>query len=181
MVSSTVSSTLSVVRAPAESVPARSRRVLTAAVRFLLVGGFATVVDIGLFNLLHYGLGVGPLSSKVGSTVVAALIAFVGNRQWSFAGTAGRVHHQALGFLLVNAAALALALLPLAVARYVLGLTSPLDLNIAGNVIGLAMATCLRFYGYHRWVFPPARRQAEHTPATCAAEPTCEQCERLAA
>ena len=79
--------------------------------------------------------------------------------------------------MLVNGAALALALLPLAVARYVLGLTSPLDLNIAGNVIGLAMATCLRFYGYHRWVFPPAT----HTAATCDAEPDCAQCERLAA
>lgn len=175
MVSSTVAPSVSLLRPVVD--PPAARRVWSAAVRFLVVGGGATVVDVGLFNVLHYGVGVGPLSSKVASTVVAGLVAFVGNRQWSFAGTGGRVQHQALRFVVVNAAALLLALLPLAVARYLLGLTSPLDLNIAGNVIGLGLATGLRFYGYHRWVFPAAA----HSPAHCDAEPTCEQCVRLAA
>ena len=145
------------------------RRVLAQAARFLLVGGIATVVDIGLFNLLHYdlldvGLVIGPITAKVTSTLVAGVVAFVGNRQWSFGAERGpgRLQAQVLAFVLVNAAALLLALLPLAVARYVLGLTGVLALNLAGNVLGLFLATALRFWGYRRWVFPdPVEQPAD--------------------
>ncbi len=140
------------------------------AVRFLVVGGLATVVDVGLFNVLHYALGVGPLSSKVLSTVAGGAVAFLGNRQWSFGDQTGRsVRRQAGLFVLVSLAALGLGLVPLAVARYGLGLTSPLALNVAANVVGLAVATAFRFWGCRRWVFPPAeapaRRAVEHDDA----------------
>lgn len=127
------------------------------ALRFLVVGGVATVVDIGLFNVLHFGMGVGPLSAKVASTVVAGVVAFVGNREFSFGDQRGRsVRRQAVAFAAVSAAALLLTLLPLAVARYGLGLTGAVSLNAAANVVGLALATAFRFYGCRRWVFPPA-------------------------
>ncbi len=162
------SSTLPRSARPSPSGPPAPQRsqLIGQATRFLLVGGFATLVDVGLFNLLHYGLSgvqvlgvvlaVGPLTAKVLSTVVAGLVAFVGNRQWSFAGAHGSVRQQAMLFVAVNAAALLLALAPLAFARYALGLTGFVALNLAGNVVGLAMATAFRFWGYRRWVFPPA-------------------------
>lgn len=131
------------------------RPVLGQAARFLLVGGAATVVDIGAFNFFHYGLGVGPLSSKAIAAVLGGAAAFVGNRQWSFSGAGGRWQRQAVAFLVVNVASLLVALLPLAVARYGLGLTGVVALNVAGNGIGLLLATGLRFWGYRRWVFPP--------------------------
>ena len=135
------------------SVPPR-RALLGEAARFLLVGGVATVVDVVAFNVLHVGLGVGPLSAKVVSTVLGGAVAFVGNRQWSFGGaTTGPVHRQLLAFALVSLVALGLALLPLAIARYVLGLTGVLALNLAGNVVGLALATAFRFWGCRRYVF----------------------------
>lgn len=136
------------------------RPALGQAARFLVIGGAATVVDVGLFNVLHALLGVGPLSAKVLSTVAGAAVAFVGNRQWSFPDAEGRVRHQVLAFAVVNVASLLLALLPLGIARYVLGLTSVLVLNLAGNVVGLALATVFRFWGYRRWVFPPAAAPA---------------------
>ena len=166
---------------PRSAPPAPPRPALLGqATRFLLVGGVATLVDVGLFNLLHYGLAgvellaiaftVGPLTAKVLSTVVAGLVAFVGNRQWSFAGAHGTVRQQALLFVAVNAAALLLALAPLAVARYGLGLTGFVALNLAGNVVGLAMATAFRFWGYRRWVFPsapaPQEQDADERVAT---------------
>jgi putative flippase GtrA len=141
-------------------VTAAPRPALGQVARFLLVGGGATVVDVGLFNVLHAVLGVGPLSAKVLSTVAGAAVAFVGNRQWSFPEAQGRVRHQVLAFAVVNVASLLLALLPLGVARYVLGLTGVLALNVAGNVVGLVLATAFRFWGYRRWVFPPALAQA---------------------
>lgn len=138
---------------PAPSAPAR-RPLLGEAARFLLVGGVATVVDVGAFNLLHVALGVGPLTAKVASTVLGGVVAFLGNRQWSFgAGATGPVRRQAVAFALVSLVALGLALLPLAVARYVLGLTGVVALNVAGNVVGLALATAFRFWGCRRYVF----------------------------
>lgn len=131
-----------------------SHRISGQAVRFLLVGGVATVVDIGLFNVLHYAFGIGPLSSKVGSTVIAGGVAFLGNRHWSFGDQQHRgVGRQAWAFALVSVAALALGLVPLAITRYGLEMTGPVALNVSANVIGLALATAFRFYGCRRWVF----------------------------
>lgn len=150
-------STASPTTASPTAAPARTRGpVVGQAAKFLLVGGAATVIDIGLFNLLHAVLGVGPLTAKVLSTLVAGVAAFIGNRQWSFAAGRGQVRRQAFAFLVVNLVSLALALLPLAVARYALGMTGVVALNVAGNVVGLTLATALRFYGYRRWVFPTA-------------------------
>ena len=137
------------------------RPALGEAARFLVVGGIATVVDVGAFNVLHVALGVGPLTSKVVSTVLGGVVAFVGNRQWSFgAGTEGRLHRQAVAFALVSLAALGLALLPLAVARYALGMTGVVALNIAGNGGGLVLATAFRYWGCRRWGFDAAPSDA---------------------
>lgn len=157
-------------------------RVLGQAARFLLVGGAATALDIGVFNALHYGLAVGPLTSKVASTVLAGVVAFVGNRQWSFGGAAtGRLQRQALAFVVVNLASLLLALLPLALARYVLGLTGVVELNIAANGVGLVLGTALRFWGYRRYVFPVAVETAHACGRSRG--PSCRVCspQRLAA
>ena len=141
-----------------DAVASRRRRVPRLsgqAARFLVVGGVATVVDIGLFNLLHYAVGVGPLTAKVLSTVVAGVVAFLGNREFSFGDQRGTsVRRQVVAFSLVSVAALLLNLLPLAFARYGLGLTGVVALNTSANVVGLALATAFRFYGCRRWVFP---------------------------
>ncbi len=145
-----------------------THRLSGQALRFLLVGGVATVVDVGLFNLIHYGVGVGPISSKVASTVVSGALAFLGNRQFSFgeqhARTMGR---QAWAFAAVSAVALGLGLVPLAVARYGLGMTGPVAINVSANVIGLGVATAFRFYGCRRWVFAtPAAPTVSTAPAS---------------
>ena len=146
--------------------PPSRRPVVSEAARFLLVGGVSTVADVGTFNLLHYGAGTGPLTAKVLSTVVGGVTAFVGNRQLTFGGAGeGRMRRQAMAFLVVNAAALLLALVLLAVARYGLGLTGVVALNVAGNVVGLAFATVLRFWGYRRWVFAAPKAGQAGLPA----------------
>lgn len=133
-----------------------NQRLSGQALRFLLVGGAATVVDVGLFNVLHYAVGVGPLSAKVLSTLVAGVAAFLGNRQWSFGDQqAARLGRQAWAFVAVSAVALGLGLVPLAITRYAFGLTGAVAINVSANVVGLAVATVFRFYGCRRWVFLP--------------------------
>jgi putative flippase GtrA len=141
------------------------------AIRFLLVGGVATGVDVALFNVLHVLAGAEPLAAKSVSTVTAAVVAFVGNRQWSFASGHGHeLRVQVARYVAVTAAGLGLALAPIAVDRYVLGLEGAVAMNVAANVVGLGLATVFRFYGYRRWVFAPQDRAP--TPTTAGTRST---------
>ena len=79
-------------------------RVWREAAKFGVVGAIAFVIDVGGFNLLYHGPLAGRLtSSRVVSGVIATLVAWLGNRFWTFRHRANRkVHHEALLFFLVN-------------------------------------------------------------------------------
>ena len=58
--------------------------------RFLAVGGLGFVVDVGLFNLLRFNLGLGdgegvlvdkPITAKIISVVVATMVTYAGNSE----------------------------------------------------------------------------------------------------
>lgn len=126
--------------------------------RFGSVGALAYVVDLGLFNLLRFGPGeileAKPLTAKIASVTVATLVAWLGNRYWTFAErrTSSRGRELA-GFVVVNLGGLAIGVGCLAFSHYVLGLTSPLADNISANGVGLVLGTVFRFYFYKRLVF----------------------------
>ncbi|HWH30766.1 MAG TPA: GtrA family protein [Mycobacteriales bacterium] len=144
---------------------ARYDVVAREAAKFGTVGAFAYAVDVGVYNALHVGLGVGPLTSKLVSSVVAATCAFVGNRQWSFRHRARTraVHHEYALFILLNAVGLVLALLCLGFGYYVLDMRSALASNLWGNVIGTGFGTMFRFWSYRRFIW--TRRDAVATAA----------------
>lgn len=143
-------------------VPSRIRRGLAELARFGTVGVFAYILDVGLFNLLvHAGdlavLQNRPLTAKVIATLVATLFAYFANRQWTWRHRTRRGFWREYGtFMLLNAAALVITLIPLAVSRYVLDLDSALSDNIAANIIGVGFGTTFRFLTYRRWVFVKA-------------------------
>lgn len=134
----------------------------TELLRFGAVGLLAFVVDVGLMNLLRFGpgeiLGHKPLTAKVISVVVATLVAWLGNRYWTFAparstGSAGAHGRELFMFGLVNVAGMAIGVGCLAVSHYLLGLTSPLADNISANGVGLVLGTIFRYLAYRSWVF----------------------------
>ncbi|MGB9372911.1 MAG: GtrA family protein [Jiangellales bacterium] len=138
--------------------------------RFLTVGGVGFVVDVTVFNLLRFNLGLGdgegvlvdkPLTAKIISVVVATIVTYTGNRAWTWRHRerTGVVREYALFFVL-NGIAMAIAVVTLAISHYVLGFTSPLADNIAANVVGLALGTAFRFWSYRRWVFKAPQPQA---------------------
>ncbi len=133
--------------------------VVREGLKFGVVGAVAFVVDTGLFNLLlHVGespvLQEKPLTAKVVSVSVATLVAWLGNRYWTFRRRRrSAVPRELVLFAVVNVGGLLLALVPLGVSRYVLGLDSPLADNIAANVVGLALGTVFRFVMYRTYVF----------------------------
>ena len=129
--------------------------------RFLSVGGIAFVVDLGLFNLLRFGpgevLGHKPLTAKVISVVAATLVAWLGNRHWTFSRqrTDRRAHELAV-FAGINVVCALIPVLTLAFSHYTLGQTTALADNVA-TVIGIGIGTVLRYLGYKRWVFTGLR------------------------
>lgn len=152
---------------------ARIRDTFSSLVReiakFGVVGMFAFVIDVGLFNVLMFAGGSGPLNdrpltAKVISVVAATTFAYFGNRFWTFRHRA-RTHmaREYVLFFVLNGAAMLIALACLWFSHYALGLDSALADNISANVIGLALGTMFRFWSYRKWVFPaiPADDDAE--------------------
>ena len=114
--------------------------------KFLVVGGTTYVVDVGLFSLLsHTVLSNKVVTAKAISVLVATILSYVLNREWSFSRRGGREkHHEAMLFFLVNGIALGLNLVPLAMSQYVFGFNT-VELRtftvtvanfISANVIG---------------------------------------------
>ncbi|TKV28781.1 GtrA family protein [Arthrobacter sp. NamB2] len=124
---------------------------------FTAVGTVAFVVDISAFNILASGVGVGPITAKVISVVLATAVSWLGSHYVTFREFAGRPKRQeALLFGLTNLAGLGIAAACLAVSHYVCGLTSPLADNISANVVGVLLGNVFRYIAYRFFVFRPA-------------------------
>lgn len=129
------------------------------ATKFGIVGLVALVVDVGLFNLLRFAGGEGPLydkplTAKVVSVVAATVVAYAGNRFWTFRHRARTGYaREYLLFFVLNGVGLAISVGCLWISHYLLDLRGPLADNISANVIGLGLGTLFRFWSYRRWVF----------------------------
>ena len=150
------------------------RHLLGEVLRFLAVGGVATVVSFLGFNALVHGWGIAaapmadqPIAAYVLANAVAGGLAFVGLRTWTFPDR--DVKDPATGlvrFFALGALTMAIPVLCLWVSRYVLGLSSPLADNLAANVIGLGLAAATRFWAFRRFVFDqPATGTPSSSPA----------------
>jgi len=122
---------------------------------FGVVGVVNLFIDIGLFNLLHFQLGVGPTTSNIVSAGVATTISYFANRHWSFSHRARTgLRREYTLFIVINLVALAISSVVIAFTYYVISATDPVALNVA-KVIGIGIGTVFRFWSYKRWVFPP--------------------------
>ncbi|MCZ7439773.1 GtrA family protein [Micromonospora sp. WMMC241] len=131
--------------------------------KFATVGGVAFLVDFALFNYLSSGRGMPPLVAKTISTVIAATVAFLGNRFWTWRHRQ-RSHpaREYALFFFFNAVGLGIAIAVLALSHYGLGalwprvFQTPLADNIASFVVGTGLGTLFRFWSYRRFVFVEA-------------------------
>ncbi|WP_020668712.1 GtrA family protein [Amycolatopsis nigrescens] len=132
--------------------------------RFAVVGGAAFVTTVGVNYLLKLTvLREKPVTALAIATIVATILSYLLSRGWSFQARGGRPrHHEAALFFLVNAIAVGINLCPPLISRYVLRLEYPavgllcqeIADFVSGMVIGTALGTLFRWWGYQKWVFP---------------------------
>lgn len=133
-------------------------------VKFVIVGGLCYVVAL----VANYALRLTLLESKpvtalTIANVIATIVSYFLNREWSFRTRGGRRrHHEMLLYSVVNGIGVALNSAPLWIAQYVFGLHAP---NVSrtveeisdftfGMIIGVALAMVFRLWAYRVWVFP---------------------------
>jgi putative flippase GtrA len=134
--------------------------------KFALVGGTTFVVDTVVFILLKTTvLAPKPVTAKIIAVLVATIVGYVLNREWSFRTRGGleRTHEAALYFtisgigMIINAA-------PLWISRYVFDLQVPevsrFTMEIAdftsAQLVGTVLAMAFRWWAFRRYVFPDA-------------------------
>ena len=141
----------------------RLRAAFHELAKFGTVGALAFLVDVVIFNTVLHISPDKPLTAKVISTVIAATLAFVLNRAWSFRHRQrSSVRREYTLFFVLNAIGLGIAVGCLGISHYLLGFESRLADNIAANGVGVAIGTMFRFWSYRRfvWAAPAAVEEA---------------------
>lgn len=122
-------------------------------VSYLVIGGGLAVLEIALYQAAYAWAGRGAVESKAVATAVATVTAYALHKYVSFGHREGRQTHQEFVlFVVVNVVTFVIGLAIMAFARYGLGQTGVVSLQVA-NVFSIAVGVVLRFLAYRRWVF----------------------------
>ena len=144
--------------------PERWQKFIHEALKFGIVGGINTVINYAVFNALALTVfRDGQLKATVIATIVATITSYLMNRHWTYRDRPkSALRREYALFFLFNATGLIIELGVLAGAKYGLGVTSLLALNVA-KTGGVLLATMFRFWSYRTFVFQPVPQHAEET------------------
>jgi putative flippase GtrA len=150
-------------------VPERPRAVLIKhreLLKFAVVGAVCFVVTVVVNYALKLTiLNTKPVTALAIAVVIATIVSYVLNREWSFRTRGGRErHHEAALFFLISGIGVGLNSLPLWISRYLLHLQVPnvslLVQEVAdfttGMILGTLLAMVFRLWAFKKWVFPQA-------------------------
>ncbi|MBB4675779.1 GtrA family protein [Crossiella cryophila] len=132
--------------------------------KFALVGGTTFLIDSGIFYGLKLTvLETKPLIAKGIAVLMATIVSYVLNREWSFRTRGGREkQHEAALYFLVSGIAVGIYTAPLAFSRYVLDLRYP-DVSLLsqelgdffiGQIGGVLIGMLFRWWAFRKFVFP---------------------------
>lgn len=142
----------------------RVRTMLPEMLKFLVVGGLGTVIDLGGAAVLHSKYNVEPLAAKAVSVTLATVFTYVGSRFWTFKERENQsVRREAVLFFVLNVVGLLIAEAVIGLVTYVMGLRGSLEYN-AASFIGTGLGTIFRFYAYRKWVFLDPEAASASTP-----------------
>jgi putative flippase GtrA len=133
-------------------------------IKFAIVGGTTMIFDLAIFYSLSLTiLEEKPVVAKVLSGILATVLSYILNREWSFKNRGGRErHHEALLFFTISGIGVLLAAAPLWIANNVFdiradqeNLTTLVVVDFVLNyIIGNLLQMVFRFWALRRFAFP---------------------------
>lgn len=134
------------------------------ALKFLIVGGTCFMITVVVnYALKLTVLGDKPVTALTIATIVATVVSYVLNREWSFRTRGGRErHHEAALFFAISGIGIVLNDVPMWIARYMLDIRVP-DVTrftqevsdfVSGIILGTLLAMVFRLWAFKKWVFP---------------------------
>ncbi|MFB9904736.1 GtrA family protein [Allokutzneria oryzae] len=132
--------------------------------KFAIVGSITFVVNTVVFYGLKWTiLEPKPVSALAVAVIVATIVGYVLNREWSFRTRGGRErHHEAALYFLISGVGVLINSAPLYASRYWLMLEEPhvsaLVQEVAdfasGMLLGTVLAMVFRWWAFRKYVFP---------------------------
>ena len=131
----------------------RFRQLIHEFAKFGIIGvGGLIITNVG-YALLH-SHGVGPVSSATIATIVATIVAYFGNRYWSFRHRERTsVPREGLIFVVLNGIGLLIQDAVVAFNSYALHKEHHKFEEFLALNIGIALATIFRFWSYRKFVW----------------------------
>ena len=131
------------------------RRLWRELLGFGAVGVVGYISDAIVINLLYQHVA-SVLASAI-AVSVSTLVAYAGNRFWTFRRRERRETGAEFGlFVLVSAGGFLITVFCVWFTQHVLGADSRLAVNLAQLGAGQVLGTLFRFWACHRFVFPEA-------------------------
>jgi putative flippase GtrA len=117
-------------------------------VRFGLVGGLGFAVNLAVYALCVHVLAIDYHVAAVLAWLVAVMNNFVLNRHWTFDARDGRMHFQAMRFVVVSLVAFGFSLLLLTLFVESVGIA-----KVPAQALAVATSMPLNFLGNKLWSF----------------------------
>ena len=131
----------------------RFRQLIHEFAKFGIIGVIGLAITNLGYALLH-SHGVGPVTSSTIATIVATIVAYIGNRYWSFKHRERtNIPREGAIFFLLNGIGLLIQDAVVAFNSYVLHLEHHKLAEFIALNTGIAIATVFRFWSYRRFVW----------------------------
>ena len=117
-------------------------------VRFGFVGGLGFVVNLAVYTLCVHAIGIDYHLAAIVAWLIAVVNNFVLNRHWTFDAGDGRVHFQAVRFVVVSLVALGFSLLILMLLVETVGVA-----KVPAQALAVGASMPLNFLGNKLWSF----------------------------
>jgi putative flippase GtrA len=131
----------------------RFRQIIHEFAKFGIIGVIGLFITNVGYALLHSN-GVGPVTSTTVATIVAMVVAYIGNRYWSFRHRERTsVPREGLVFFVLNGIGLLIQDTVVAFNSYILHLEHHKLAEFLALNTGIAIATLFRFWSYRKFVW----------------------------